>query len=446
MLALLSSFNGCGKKAAAPRAADPESTRTFDKVGSYLDQGGDIYLYLRTEQVFDRVPAAMDEWKTALSAAAGQDLPMTPEQVDVVFDFAQKAVMDTGILQLRAVGLSGIKMEEGLSRAKTVAYSGERTQPGLLWRMGGKDAPHPIAALDFLPATTAYAAFCDFDPKVVWEFVQQIASEIPDPQVQAQVQTLPVMAEQALGMSLSDLLASIDTEFGVVITADESETMTVPISNSAMEMPRVAIAVLIRVNDDKLYDMITGKVEAALGPMAPMTKSDVGGVRMLSAQVPETGFPIKPTIARFGKYLVIATSDELVKQLARTGPEHPALLKDTEEFKRFARLEKMEANAFAYLTERGAGMLRRLQLHSFESDSDIPATLKPNVEKLYDLFSQKFFFALGRLEKDAFVTTAYSDKGSDQMVAAVAIVPVAIAAAVAVPAMLKVKERAGASE
>jgi len=446
LMVLLAGFSGCGKKTSSGPVLNPASAKTFDAVETHLDSGGDFYLYLRTEQVLAEVPAAMDEWKAALVESAGKDLPLPPEQIDAYYAVARKAFLDLGLTQLRAFGMSGIELEPGLSRMRAIAYSGDEASRGLLWRLGGVDAPHPFDALDFLPATTAYAGFADFDPAVLWAFIQQIVATIPDPKVQAQAKGLPAMAEGLLGMPLADLFASLDKEWGFVIVADEKETMTVPLGKgAATTMPRAAAALLIRVNDDKLYNLLATKVEGTIGAMMPVKKAEANGVRSVTVQLPDSGLPLAPTIARFGKFVAIATNGDIVQQLARTGATPPALMKDTPAFQRFAKLEKMEGNSFAYLSERGADILRTFQLQSFQTEP-MPPALKAQVEKLYGEFSQKFVFSIGRLEKDGYATTSYSANGSKQLVAAAAIVPAAIIAAIAVPAVFEAKAKAAEAQ
>jgi hypothetical protein len=446
LLVSLAAFSGCGKKPIAGPVLNPASAKTFDAVETHLDPGGDFYLYLRTEQVLADVPAAMDEWKAALVESAGKDLPLPPEQIDAYYTVGRKAFLDLGLTQLRAFGMSSIELEPGLCRTRAIAYSGDEASRGLLWRLGGMDAPHPFDALDFLPATTVYAGFADFDPAVLWEFIQQVVAAIPDPKVQAQAKGLPAMAEGLLGMPLADLFASLDKEWGFVIVADEKETMTVPLGKGATTtMPRAAAALLIRVNDDKLYDLLATRVQGTLGAMVPVKKAEANGVRTVTVQMPETGLPLAPTLARFGKFVAIATSGDIVQQLARTGATPPALMKDTPAFQRFTKLEKLEGNSFAYLTERGADILRTIQLHSLQNEP-MPPALKTRVEKLYGDFSQKFLFSIGRLEKDGYTTTSYSANGSKQLVATAAVLPTAIVAAIAVPAVLNAKEKAAEAQ
>ncbi len=242
-------------------------------------------------------------------------------------------------------------------------------------------------------------------------------------------------------MPIPELLATLDSEFGVVITADETEKMTVPIEGRPLEVPQLAGAILVRVKDDKLYDLLVNRLQMALGQTMPMKTMDTPALRMITVQVPQTGLPLTPTLARFGHWLVISTSESLVHQLARAEPNPPPLMRDTPAFQRFAKLEKLEANAFTYLSERGANILRTIQLSSMKAQPGLPPQLEENLSKFYDFFSQKFCFSVGRVEKDGYATTMYSAHGSEQIVAVMVGVPLGIAAAVAMPALVESKHR-----
>jgi hypothetical protein len=443
---LLGSLAGCGKKPIAtpeptPPPPNPQSARTFAAAGEHLDSGGDFYLYLRTEQMLERVPMAMDAWKETLVGAAGDQLPLPPEQIDAYYKVLKQAVMDTGVTQLRAFGMSSLELEPGLCRTRTICYTGELAQRGLLWRLGGSNAPHPIAALDFLPATTVYAGFSDFDPATVWQFAQQVISQIPDEDLRNRVLATQGLAQPFLGMSIPELLATLDSEFGLVLTADETEKMTVPVEGRTLEVPRLAGAILVRVKDDKLYDLLVNRLQMAVGQTMPVKTADSPGLRLTTVQVPQTGLPLTPALARFGSWLAISSSEALVRQLARTEPNPPPLMRDTPAFQRFAKLEKLEANAFTYLSERGANILRTVQLSAMDAQPGTPPQIKENLAKFYDFFSQKFCFSLGRVEKDGYATTMYSAHGSEQIVAVLVGVPLGIAVAVATPAIVESRHR-----
>lgn len=439
-------FSACERKPDSSKAAslNPASAKTFDAAAEHLDAGGDFYFYVRTEEILDRVPSFLDEWKTAFVALASKEGGPS-DQIEAWYAVGRKALLDTGLTQIRAFGVSGLQLEPGLSRTRSVLLFDEAAKSGALWKLTGNRPPHPLDALDMLPATTVYTAFSDFDAAALYAYVMEIFESLPDAAIRAQAQQLPAMAEMMLGMPPAEFFASLGSEIGFVVTADESSTMTIPAGSAPMELPKMAVAILFRVTDDKLYDLLTTKIDETIGRMLKPTKSDENGVRSTTIPVPVQGLPIAPTIARFGDYTVIATSPEIVTALARK-ISPPPLLKDTPAFKRFASLEKMEGNGFGYLSETGSAILRKFQMNSLDAEGDVPVEFRQNIEKLYELFSQRFVFSIARNGKDSATSVMYSPNGSQQMVAAVAVVPAAVVAAVAMPGIAALKAQAELQE
>jgi hypothetical protein len=437
---LVGSFAACQKKETAPQ--NTGAPTTWDGVTSHLDPAGDLYVYLRTEEVSNRVLSEMDSWKAALIESAGPNLPAPRDQIDAWYKITRGAVQDSGLLEIRALGVSSIQLQPELSRIKSILYSGERTNPGLLWRLGGTSAPHPLAALDFLPANTVYTVFSDFDPGALWQYFQHIVDQIPEKATHDQAIAGESIAASVIGMPIPDLLATMDSEYGIVITADDSGKMMIPAAEGkSVEEPKLAAALLIRVKNDKLYDLLTDKIKAALGQAMPVTSSDANGVRTTTVKIPDTGMPIQPVIARFGNYLAISTSPDLVQALARKGATPPPLLKDDPGFKEFADRETLVGNSFGYLSRKGASILRDYQMKSMNSTAGMPPAMQSQIGKIYDLFSQKFEFAIGRLEPDGYATTAYTSYNGGKIIALTAAVPVFVCAAVALPAIESAKER-----
>lgn len=435
-------LSACEKKPDSSKAAalNPESAKTFDATAAYLDAGGDFYVYIRTEEILNRVPAYLDEWKNAAVALTTRE-GGSADPIEAWYAVGRKALLDTGLLQIRSFGMSCIQLEPELSRTRSVLLLDEAAKSGSLWKLTGNRPPHPLDALDILPDSTVYTAFTDVDMQAFYSWLLEIAESLPDPAARAQVQQLPAMAEMALGMPPAEFFASLGSEIGFVITADESATMTIPAGGTPMELPKMAAAILFRVNDDKLYNLLSAKLDESVGRMLKLTKSDENGVRSTTVPLPVQGLPVAPTIARFGNYTVIATSPEIVTALARK-VSPPPLLKDSTAFRRFASFEKMDGNGFAYLSETGSSILRRIQMNSLNADGDFPPEFRQPFEKLYGFASQRFVFTITRNEKDAATSVMYSPNGSRQMVAAAAILPAAAVAAVAMPGIAAMNAQA----
>jgi hypothetical protein len=448
-------FVSCQKKTDATNNApqhSPVETRTEQKgeptfyaTTQYLDQGGDVFVFLRTEQILDKLPPFIEELSKLLQDAAANDPQGDPAQVAQWTKVVADAMDRTGIPHLRGFGLSVAQVKDGVSRTNTVLYSGERTKPGLLWDLAGNQPPRPLEALEILPATTIIASFSDFEIAQIWNYVKRTIDQLPEEQ-KAQISTQIDMAPMMLGVSIDELTAMMGKHVGFLVTADPSATMNVPMDGSTLAIPELAAAILFRVPDDKLYDFLNTKLDGMGGPK-PLQNISEQGLRMRVADVPETGFPLRPALARFGNYVAIVTHEKLARQLARVGPENPPLLRDDPAFESLASLDSREVNSLAYMSPRAGEIIRKFQTAALEKEdtSQLPPALRKKIEDMYSWFQQDFHYQVGRLQSDGWVTHAYSDRGGETVVAAAAVAPTALMAAIAVPSFLRARARSQAT-
>src|ERR1022692_3810371 len=126
-LAVLALLCGCQKQekpvvSSAGGAGIVSAEKTsFDEVTSKLDKGGNLYLYLSTEQVLGGLPAKM----AGISNFIGS-LPMVSSEqsqtVGKVFNFANGWIKDSGIDQISGVGMSSIAREPGFYYGKLIVH------------------------------------------------------------------------------------------------------------------------------------------------------------------------------------------------------------------------------------------------------------------------------------------------------------------------------------
>ncbi|MBT7299542.1 MAG: hypothetical protein HN849_08520, partial [Victivallales bacterium] len=166
-------------------------------------------------------------------------------------------------------------------------------------------------------------------------------------------------------------VASIGPGAGFVVTVSHDENVLVPLPNGPqLEVPQTAAALLVEVKDDTIFQYVDGMLQA----MPNVTRTDDGDLRMRSVQVP-VPVPIrfKPTIARFGPYLVLATNDTIVQAMdsCRRG-ESPTITK-TAEFQTMARGLPTEAMGFSYVSERFGDTITGLVEAAMAADPDTKA-------------------------------------------------------------------------
>jgi hypothetical protein len=308
-----------------------------------------------------------------------------------------------------------------------------------LWSIAGA-APHPLSELDWLPADTALAAFGDFDLAAVWNALKAETEHAQIPGTEGFAK-LEQMVQQATGKKLADLLSSLGGQQGIVVTLNPGKIIQLPIPNGEpIEMPEPALLISIKVKDDLLFDLIDNAIKKAPN----IVRTEENGVRARSMIVP-LGLPltVKPTIARWGDYLFIASNDELLKAIVTTKAGKQPGLKQTDEFKRLAKDMPTEGNQFSFMSKQFGETIKQLQTTAIKSAAQADAGKEPMVELIQKLFqsgtpSARYLVASNTREG------WYLIGRGNQEPANFALMPAkgAVLAALALPALTKNKEKA----
>src|ERR1043166_3033811 len=147
--------------APALKSAEPNS---FEEVAARLDRGGSLYFYLSTEQWLAGLSQQINNLRDfALSSLPGtQQDTAEREKAERAFNIATDLVKKSGLEEITGVGASSFAIEPGVYRNKVFVHHYKDKGSGFIWSAFGK-APHPLTALDLLPADTALASFSDMD-------------------------------------------------------------------------------------------------------------------------------------------------------------------------------------------------------------------------------------------------------------------------------------------
>src|SRR5215469_12629087 len=168
-------LDGCKKEAASAAPTTPapvESTsfksaepNSFQEVTSKLDSGGDLYLYLSTEQWLKNLSDSVGKYRDVVSSIPG--LGDNQEAVTNGFNVVTRLIKDSGLENVSGVGMSSIAREPGVYRTRAVVHHYSGQGDGFIWSILGKQA-HDLDGLNLLPADTALATFHDVDVAEMW--------------------------------------------------------------------------------------------------------------------------------------------------------------------------------------------------------------------------------------------------------------------------------------
>ena len=259
---------------------------SFEQVTSKLDQGGNFYLYLSTEQALSGLAKNMATYSNMFT-----QLPATPADARTmiarIFEVVGALVKDSGVEHISGVGASSIAREPGFYYSKFIVHHYEGQDDGLMWSAFGKE-PHRLKELDLLPENTAFAIYADADVPLVWKTVESELKQLHLPDVDKALASFPEQFKSAAGISLDDALGSLGGGYGVIFTLDDSKEVTLPIGTNSLDIPSPALAIFFKVKNDAIYN----RVDEVTKGMPLVAKMNQGGMKTISLlSAPPAGDP-----------------------------------------------------------------------------------------------------------------------------------------------------------
>ena len=418
---------GCGKPANSPQSgAGPVSAErtSFAEVTAQLDPGGNFYLYLGTAQWLEHLSTTVDGWRGNVAAIPNLP-PKATANINKGFDLVNHLIKDSGIEDVTGVGASSVEIEKGMYRNKLLLHHYAGNGTGLLWKLCGQE-PHPLTGLDLLPANTAVAIFADLDLPLLWKVTQDEVARSGFPQAQDFIAKLPVQFEAKTDLKWDAVLKSLGGEAGFVLTLNESNTIPIPLPGNALTIPEPGLLLVIKVNDDTLFNRID---EALKANPATISEEKPGlHMRTMPVPVPFIG-TLRPSAASAGGYLLISSSDALINEsLAVKSGKTPGL-KSTDEFKHLAKGITDQGNQFTFMSERFGRLLFQVQQQAMAGQFAQGGSSAAQSQWMQSLFQKQpaFAYSVGANTPQGLLTVG----NGSQSFANLALIP-----AVAVPAML----------
>jgi Protein of unknown function (DUF3352) len=438
---------GCGKNssqtetpgAPAASAVTAATKNSFTEVTSHLDTGGNLYLYLGTAQWLDGLSAKAGAWRGSLESLPGMQ-DKDRDNMLRAFDLVTNLIKDSGVEDVSGLGVSSVEFEKGLFRTKTVLHHYPGRGNGLIWTAFGAQ-PHKLDGLDLLPTSTAFAVFSDTDFKQLWSFMEKELTQAEIPGAADALEKAKSGFEAGTGLKLDETLASLGGEYGFIITLNDDKIVEFPGGpNGTIKFPQPGLLLAVKVKDDLIFN----RLETALKSTGmQMTQTDKDGLKMRTVGVPiPIPMNLRPSIARSGDYLFLASSDTLIEEvLAVKSGKEPAL-KSTDEFKKLAANVPDQGNSFAFVSKRFGQTMLDLQQQVVDRAGANNAAQGQFLRKLSALNPPADAFSVGANTAEGWMTTGNgSQDGAKLALVPIVVVP-AIAAGMALPALAKAKAKA----
>jgi hypothetical protein len=367
--------NAGGVTTQSRPAIGSAAKNSFQEVTSHLDPGGNLYLYLSTEEWINGLSSQIAQFRDLANSApatSANDKQNAARLVDVL----TKLVKQSGIEQISGFGMSSIRLEKGLYRTKWMLHHYKGNDSGYLWSALGRQ-PHALDGLDLLPANTAFAWFSDLDlPVLLSIFTNEIGlSGVLGPQLTPQ--TLRAQFAAITGGDLDKAAASIGNECGLVVTLDENNAVNPRLPGPAGQIPDIGLMLICKVKNDMVYDLI----DSNLKNNRQIVRTDRSDLRMRTMPAPAMGAPVKLriSIARSADYLFVASTDALVETAVAVKAGKSAGLKSTDEFKKVSQGVPDQGNSFSFRSQKIAQTIARLQSQVLPKDA---ATNNPSQRQM----------------------------------------------------------------
>jgi len=369
---------------------------SFEAVAARLDPNGHLYAYLSTEQALAKLDETLEGLismaKNGTEAVGGglMDNPFVAPIVEGVLGVVEPAFRKSGVGEISGVGMSNLALEEDLWRSKMFVHHQPGKGSGLIWDMFGEQ-PHTLEALSLAPDNTAALVHSDLNVKRVIDWADAVFGEMLGGE--------SIMANAP--PEVQDILDSFGNEAGFLMTLDSENKMTLPgfmfDRQDDLELDGVAFALLLRVNDDTLMEILG---EAMGGGFGAPEGTKVGGVTIHSIPLP-IPLPIKmdlsPCYFQVGNYMVLSSAKSLAKRMAEAHGGKGRLVDDAN-FKALAKGLSLKANGIYYAdpqaTEWG------MQINELSMGK-----LEGGLAKVYEIYKESLKEGIGmvslfKVEKD----------------------------------------------
>jgi hypothetical protein len=397
---------------------------SYQHVTANLDPDGVVYLYWNAEKALGE----LDKKLESVRDAAVSDPTLSQDEKNRLqkdFDLGIRLILHSGLQGVKAFGLSSREVEPGAFLNKTYTYLPDRS--GFLWDTFAQ-APHDFSIIKMLPENTEGFAFFDFNLAVLWGAVSKELASSEVPEVVRWQQRFSQQEQAFTGLSLEDLLGSLGDQVGVIVTLNQKTTVRIPLGNEAYEMPEPAAALVWKVRNEKLFD----RLDALFAMNRKVDKIDQPNLRLRVLQGVEELPYLTPTLARYGDYLILASSEKLVHGMVDADSGKTLGIRSSADFNRLAAGLPEKGNSMAYLAKDLQKTLGELQMKISQLRANGNPLLEAMSAKFSGLSADAASYTVGGATGDGWFTAGKTTKDLNEILGEFLTLPAYYAAVAAV--------------
>ena len=403
---------------------------SFFEVTSKLDQGGNLYLYYSAERVAKSIEKFAGKLRKIIEVQISKSNIENNDALKI-FDFVFKMFKNSGLTEISGTGISSIKMEKNLNHSKIIVHHYKKNGNGLIWRLM-EEKPQELKELKLLPADTVMAGFINLRLNYLWNWIKTEVENSDLQNVKKSINSIePALQKQ--GIDLKKLLDSLKGKMGYILTFDREKKLPIPIGKTPINIPEPGIAIVFSVKDDTIFNLIKTKLHFE-------EKLEKKGIKKLIIQLPPIPIPVKPEIVQKDDILIIASHTRVVDAMLSANEKGNGLT-SYEEFKKIARNIPNKGNSFRFVSPRLFQLIWKIQQKAIGTHKKIKTEDKIAFDFFKSFQKNWYFYGVLQNTEEGTISTFNHNSNIEYLVVLPAIISTGIVAAIAIPKILKSKQK-----
>jgi len=227
---------------------------------------------------------------------------------------------------------------------------------------------------------------------------------------------------------LDDVLNSLSGSIGSVLTLDASNNVSIPFGPVPETIPAPRLAILIGVKNDLVFK----QVDKMLASTPGIIKTEEPGLSMRTFPVPFIlpNLNLRPSVAQWNGYLVIASDDRLIRDIIAVQKGAPGF-KSTPEYATLSAGLPDQGTGFSVISQRFVDTFYQIQTTMQTAG---PAAQSQVMARFINNHrSMGHQVAVATVLPNGILSVCQGSQGSTQMITPLIMAPIAMAAGTAMP-------------
>ncbi len=342
-----------------------------------LDQDGSFYLRMDADTFVKKVRRKYDIFTDAILAKQKNKSPERIHNVRGILQLTDLFFAESGLAEITGIGASAKEVHRGVHRNHLAVYHKKGGGKGELWQILARK-PRDLQTLRLLPASTSAAVGLDIDIGRLWQWFVGTCRKNDAGDLGQKLLGLLSLVE-ALGVDLNSVMKSLDGQFTIAITLDDSIKVNVPDGDRILKIPQPGFVVLAKVKDKQIFKTAERFIQERQVPIR-MGRIDSSDNSLYSfANIAALRVNIGLAMTQYNDWLILASSPDLVKNVIAIERGKRKGLAADKIYKKMSRRLPEKGNAFLYISPRQmdfAATVFRFELRKRMSEADSDTILK----------------------------------------------------------------------